>query len=101
MTDRTSLKLSFALFVLGLLWGVSTLLIYVGMPIHQYVYWTTQQVNQLSTSCGSGATFSELICRGTSSFMPFLMQTLRMMSPFSGYFAVSLLVFAGLLGWQG
>ncbi|MEQ1849910.1 MAG: glycosyltransferase family 39 protein [Candidatus Peribacteraceae bacterium] len=101
MTERARTTLAFALFVTGLLWGVSTLLIYIGMPIHQYVYWVSAQVNAQNAACGVGGTFSELICRGTSAFSPFLWQTLRMMSPFYGYFAVSLLAFLGLLGWQG
>jgi len=100
MIERTRLILTFSLFVVGLLWGISSLLIYIGSPIHQLVYWTNDMVNALSATCGGGGTTTELLCRGTSAFFPMIMQTIKMLSPLYGYIVVSLLFFVGLLGWN-
>lgn len=100
MTERTRLILSFSLFVVGILWGISSLLIYIGLPIHQFVYWTADSVNQLTAACGPGNTTTELICRGTSAFFPFIWETIQMTSPFYGYIIVSLLLIGGIFGWN-
>ena len=101
MTQKNALILSFILFVTGLLWGGYTLIVYLGVPVHQLVYMSQEQVQQFNVSCGAGATVGTYLCKGAASVWPFFLSVFQMGSPFLGYVVVSLLVFAGILGWRG
>lgn len=97
MTQRTIVILSFALFVAAVLWGGYSLIIYLGMPIHQLVYSTSEDIQFLDKACGLGDTNGQLFCRGVAVFFPFMSAVLKMASPFYAYVILSLLVFGGFL----
>lgn len=97
MTQRTIVILSFALFVCALLWGGFTLFVYLGVPIHQLVYSTPQEVQMWDLACGTAQTNGVYLCRGAAVLFPFLGAVFNMASPFFFYIIVSILVFAGVL----
>lgn len=101
MTQRTIVILSFILFVTALLWGGYGLMIYLGVPIHQYVFSTQDEVSMWDLACGKAATSGVYLCRGAAVFFPFLMNTLQMASPLYGYIVVSALLLLGVLLYQG
>ncbi len=101
MTQRTIVILSFALFVCALLWGGYSLIIYLGIPIHQLVYATNDDVQALDAACGSGPTNGVYFCRGAAVFFPFLIAVIKMASPFFLYITLSIFVFAGVLLYAG
>lgn len=101
MTQRTIVILSFALFVCTLLWGGYSLIIYLGVPIHQLVYSLPEDVRMWDLSCGTAATNGMYFCRGAAVLAPFLGYVFKMGSPFFGYVLVSALVFAGILLYAG
>lgn len=101
MTQRTIVILSFALFVCALLWGGFSLIVYLGIPIHQLVYSTSQDIQVWDISCGTAATTSVYLCRGASVFFPFIIAVARMASPFYLYITASLLLFGGILLYAG
>ena len=101
MTQRTVVRLSFALFVAALLWGCYTLIIYLGIPIHQLVYATQDDVKSMDLACGSDPTISMYFCRGSAVIVPFILALFQMGSPFMMYVILSLLAYAGFLIWSG
>ena len=101
MTQRTIVILSFVLFVCALLWGGFSLLVYLGIPIHQLVYANAEQVQALDYACGSGGTTGVFLCRGASVFFPFIGSLIEMASPFFTYIILSLLAFGGVLVYAG
>lgn len=101
MTQRTIVILSFVLFVCTALFGGFSLIVYLGMPIHQLVYSTAQDIQNYDLACGSAATTGVYLCRGASVLFPFLGATLQMASPFFTYIVLSFLIFAGILVYAG
>jgi len=93
--------LSFSLFVLGALWGMYTLLAYLGVPAHESFFWTNEPMDRLGVVCGTDQSAPILVCRGAFAFFPFLSQTLRMISPFFTYIIVCVLGLLGMLGYTG
>lgn len=77
-----SRSLPIALFVVGALFGIGSLLAYVGAPIHQLVYNTTEEVKAFDALCGGDTATATLICRGTAAFIPMVWAFLQMLSPF-------------------
>ncbi|HRH93268.1 MAG TPA: hypothetical protein PKV72_01910 [Candidatus Peribacteria bacterium] len=101
LSQRTILILSVTLFTLAVFWGGYTLLAYIGVPIHQLVYSTPQQLQALDSSCGTTLTPGTLMCRGTAYFFPFIAGVLKTGSPFLPYVIVSLLVYIALIVFAG
>lgn len=101
MTQRTIVILSFSLFVCALLWGGFSLIVYLGIPIHQLVYSTPDDVHTWDLACGTSSTSSVFFCRGAAVLIPFLIATFNMASPFFSYVIVSALALAALLLYQG
>ncbi len=101
MTQRTIVILSFALFVCALLWGGFSLIVYLGIPIHQLVYSTGEDIQTWDLACGTSATNTVYLCRGASVFFPFLIAALRMASPFYMYIVLSGLMFGGVVLYAG
>ncbi len=93
MTQRTVVTLSFALFVSGLLWGGYTLIVYLGIPVHELVYSTQEEVRAMDIACGSTA----YVCRGAAMITPFVIALFKMASPFFLYAVLSLLAYAALI----
>lgn len=101
MTQRTIVYLSFALFVTALLWGGYTLIVYLGIPIHQLVYSTQDDLRAIGVSCGTNADIGTYICAGSAVIVPFVLALFQMGSPFSAYVGISFLLYAALLLWSG
>ena len=101
MTQRTIVILSFILFVAALLWGGFSLIIYLGIPIHQLVYMTPDDVHTWDLACGTDSTNTVFFCRGAAVLIPFLVTTFNMASPFFSYTIISFLFLAAFLGYQG
>lgn len=105
MTQRTIVIASFSLFFATLLWGGYSLVIYLGLPIHQLVYLTQEEVQTWNVACDQqmeGAAANSInFCRGAGVILTFIGKTLGMASPFLGYTIVSVLLFMGILLYQG
>ncbi len=101
MTQRTIVTLSISLFVAALVWGGYSLIIYLGMPIHQLVYSTQDDIAMWDLACGSATTTGVYFCKGAAVFVPFLTATFKMLSPFFPYIIISLLVAAGVIVQAG
>ncbi len=101
MTQRTVVTLSFLLFLTGLLWGGYTLLVYLGIPIHQLVYATQDDVHVMDVACGGDSSIGTYLCRGSALLFPFVVALFKMGSPFSLYVLLSVLAYGGLLLLHG
>ncbi len=101
MNQRTVVTLSFSLFVAAVLWGGYTLIMYLGMPIHELVYSTQEDIRSLDLTCGSDGSVGSLFCRGSTVIVPFVLALFQMGSPFMAYVILSLLAYAAALLWNG
>jgi hypothetical protein len=101
MSQRTIIILSFTLFVTGLLWGVYSLIMYIGMPVHQLVYLSPNQVELLRATCNSQSGIAQTLCTGAAAIVPFVGALYNMGSPLIPYVVVSVLLFGALLLWAG
>ncbi len=101
MTHRTIVILSFVLFISTLLFGGYSLVIYLGIPIHQLVYSSAEDMEVLDLACGTAQTHGVYFCRGAAVFIPFLIAVIKMASPFFPYILLSALVFGGVLLYAG
>lgn len=108
MTQRTVAILSFLLFAVGLLWGGYTLLVYMGIPMHTYVYLLPAELKSITHMCEEGTSMISHLCQGTALTFPFLLGEpaligtyfvafFQMSSPFAPYMLCSFLGFAGIL----
>ncbi len=101
MTQRFIAGLSLALFIVALLWGGYTLIVYMGIPLHSLVYIQVDAGKAVDTACGNGTDIGTALCRGPMLFMPFLSSFLAMMSPLFGYIIVSVLLYGGFFVYLG
>jgi len=101
MSKRTIVILSFCLFAAAVLWGAFTLIIYLGIPVHQLVYSTSDEVHSMDITCGTAATISTYFCRGTTTIYPFTVALFKMASPFFAYIIVCAAILGVLLLWNG
>lgn len=105
MSQRTIIIASFVLFAAALLWGGYSLIIYLGIPIHELVFMTPAEVQDWDLSCDRqmpGASQNAIyFCRGAAVIVPFIGKVLGMASPFLSYTIISFLVFVGVLMYQG
>ena len=96
MSDRVFSILRISLLVGLLFWGLYTLLYYLGVPVHQMVLIDTQTMTAIDNICAADAYF----CRGWRSLAPFIGHTFGQLKPFMGYIITSLLIFAGVVGFE-
>ncbi len=94
MQQRTIRNLSAALFVGLLVWGIYSLLFYVGMPVHQATLNPDGQ-NSVAAACGDS-----VLCGGLVGFFPFVFATITRAAPFLGYLIVCIVLYGIFLGWQ-
>ncbi len=99
MQARTVQYLSIAFFAALLVWGVYTLLMYVGMPIHQAVLLADTAREVVTKACGASAA-SATLCSGVAAFPLFVLHTLGRAAPFGWYALLSLLLFGGFVFWR-
>ncbi|OGJ62244.1 hypothetical protein A3J34_02025 [Candidatus Peribacteria bacterium RIFCSPLOWO2_02_FULL_51_10] len=97
MSQRAIVILSFSLFVAALVWGGYNLLVYLGIPLHQLVYTTADEIRSLDLACGQETTVRMYLCRGGAGIFPFVMAFFRMASPFFPYIIVSFILFGAFL----
>lgn len=88
MRQKTILYLSFSFFVALLLWGLYSLFVYLGVPVHTAVIAPGETAARLSEFCPSGS----LSCRGLFTFLPFVFYTLSRLSPLLWY-----VIFSGVI----
>lgn len=99
MTHRTIAVLSISLFVTTLLLGVYSLVVYLGIPAHNFVFMQSEAVNSLATLCGSGVEISTSLCRGSLAVVPLVTALFAMGSPFGGYVLISLMAWFGCMAY--
>ncbi|MBP9774063.1 MAG: hypothetical protein KBD00_05590 [Candidatus Peribacteraceae bacterium] len=97
MTHRTIKILSLSLFVLTLLWGFYTLIVYLGIPAHNFVFMQPDDLKSLDAMCGSGVKLSVSLCRGSIAIVPLISALFLNGSPFGGYVLISLLAWVGVM----
>jgi hypothetical protein len=102
MQQKTVRILSILFFLTLLVWGVFTLLYYLGanqgentnaLP-HIAVLLSDEKANAVRDACEGP------VCRGLHAFMPFLQYTLVRAQPFLWYVIVSVILAGLFLGWQ-
>ena len=97
MTQKTIQRLSIALFVCVLLWGVYTLLVYLGVPVHGSILLHGVAQERLKEFCAG----DDLVCRGLFSIFPFISRTFERMRPLMWYGIFSALAYITVLFWMG
>jgi len=95
MQQRTIRILSIAFFIALLLWGVYTLITYLGIPVHGAVLVKQETNNSLLGLC----TATNFLCRGLYSFFPFVQHTIARMYPLLWYGVISVALYAVAIGW--
>jgi len=95
MKKKTIQILSISFFALTLIWGVYTLIYYMGVPYHGMVLMERPVFDALMNSCGPG----DYICRGLHSFWHIIENSVKQLGPFYGYTIVSIALFALVVGW--
>ncbi len=96
MNSRTIQYLSVSLFALLLLWGTYTLIVYLGVPYHGAAMMTDEAMKSVTASCGTAS----FVCRGISTFFPFVLNTFGRAAPFLWYGILCALAWACFAGWQ-
>lgn len=96
MRQRTVQVLSIGLFLTLLVWGLLTLLIYLGVPVHTQVLTERATNESLQTLCASGSFF----CRGAYSLFAFLWHTITREHVFIWYTVVCAALFAMAVLWN-
>ena len=110
MQQRTIAILSLALFALSLVWGAYTLLVYMGIPVHNLVYVTNQENVTINEQCDdlqvkneAGAVVNTPIryylCRGSMAIVPFVKNFVLMSRPFYPYIIVSVILLLAITGF--
>lgn len=97
MTQKTIQRLSIALFISVLVWGVYTLLTYLGVPVHGSVLLDGTAQERLAEFCDT----DEFACRGLFSLFAFVGRTFERMRPLMWYGIFSVVAYFGLLFWMG
>ena len=96
MQRRTIQRLSLALFVITILWGLFTVFIYYGIPVHGRVLMNGEAFKAVESGCDSTAFF----CRGAHALLPSIAHTFHRLRPFFGYALLSLMFYGIFLAWQ-
>lgn len=102
-----------ALFLALLVFGIFSLLLYVGQPIHLLILVKDAVRQKIIESCVDGPAadalirgevprlpWSEALCLGAKGFFPFLSYTFTKAAVFLPYAVVSLIAYAIFLGWR-
>ena len=97
MNTKVIRYLSIALFVSLILWGVYTLLYYLGVPVHDSVLITGEARDRLGSFCDGNA----FACRGLFALFPMISHTFTRMSPLLSYGVMSAVLYIGFLFAQG
>ncbi|KKW43127.1 MAG: hypothetical protein UY90_C0030G0010 [Candidatus Peregrinibacteria bacterium GW2011_GWA2_54_9] len=97
MQQKTIQRLSITLFVCLLLWGIYTLLVYLGVPVHGSVLLSGEAQERLKQFCEA----EELACRGLFALFPMVGRTFERLRPLMWYGIFSAVIYAALLFWMG
>lgn len=93
MKQKTILYLSFTFFVALVLWGLYSLFVYLGVPVHNAVIVSGGTQGRLMEFCGTDVGSSVVLaCRGVFALVPFVFYTLGRLSPLLWY-----VIFSGAL----
>jgi hypothetical protein len=96
MTDKTFNLLRIFLISLLIVWGGYTFIEYLAVPAHQAVLLSGEGRAAVADACPSGGSF----CQGFNAIIPFMGQTFTWATPFFWYAILSLVVLAGIAGYQ-
>lgn len=94
MRPQTIFTLSIALFLLLLTWGLFSMLVYVGVPIHGAVLFPADAQESIGAMCDANAFF----CRGIYGLFPFISYTIARAAPFGWYALLSVTALIVLVG---
>ncbi len=97
MQKKTITTLSIALFITFLTWGVYSMLVYLGVPVHGKVLLPDPVFESLAATCQG----SELLCRGMYSIVPFIANTFTRLQVFTTYAILCAVIYVLYLGWYG
>lgn len=97
MTQKTIQRLSLALFICLLLWGLYTLFVYLGVPVHGSVLLSGEAQERLKQFCEG----DELACRGLFALFPMIGRTFERLRPLMWYGIFSAVAYVALLFWMG
>ncbi len=101
MTDNTRKNLGLGLFILLVLWGGYSALVYMGVPVHGSALLSDQlYANITPAECAPGANLCYLQ-RGIQALLPVVFYTLERAAPFLGYAIIFALAYAGYVLWRG
>ncbi len=92
MTDRVYTVLRLFLFSLLVVWGGYSLLVYLGIPVHQAVLVNDAVRPSIAEACPGGS----YLCQGWNSLFPFIARTAQWSAPFL-WFAIWSIVLYGVL----
>src|SRR5688500_15455888 len=92
MTARTFNALRITLFSLLVVWGLYTLLYYLGVSVHQSVLLDGPGRDAVTAACPEGGT----LCQGFAGLFPFIRYTITRTSPFFWYTLLSIIAFGCL-----
>lgn len=95
MQRSTVQMLSIGLFLGLLFWGVWTLFLYLGVPVHGAVLLSKEAQESIATLCDPNA----FLCRGFYSLFPFLSHTLTRVPAFIWYTGLSIGLYALAVLW--
>lgn len=93
MSDKVFNGLRIALFSLLVVWGLSTLFFYLGVPVHQQVLLSADARTTVAEACPGGGR----MCMGANALFLFIGQTFTWAKPFGAYAMVSVVLFGVLL----
>lgn len=96
MSDRTFNILRFTLLGLLIVWGLYTLIQYLGVPVHQLVLINDVARGEVAQACGTDSMF----CAGMRAIFPFIVFTIGRASPFLWYAIWSLIALGALVGME-
>ena len=96
MQQKTVKILSIALFASLLVWGIYTVLVYMGVPVHGLVLLAGETNDRLAASCTDNA----FLCRGVLGFFGLFTRTIVRAGAFLPYLIVSILSYGAFLGWH-
>ncbi len=101
MSQRSIVTLSITLFLSGLIWGIYTLIYYLGVPNHLPVFLEQGAVNAILQLCNFpqnlNAETSSYLCVGARAFGSYISAWIQMLSPFYTYIGWSLFLGVGVM----
>lgn len=97
MKRQTIQSLAIALFIGFLIWGIYSLLVYLGVPVHGAALLNDTGQQAVTSACPTNS----FVCRGVNAFFPTIIRTIGRGGTFLWYFVVSITLYALFAGYKG